>query len=115
MSFCAKCKKYCGNYVLCSNCMKKLKEELMQETIVEFEKQYKSADIDSYPILKYAVWEIEHNYCYDNLTEQEFKNKVAEIFIEKYHYKLVGYKLYEIKTGKKKDINKINPDDLYWD
>ena len=110
---CAKCGIDSKRYVLCANCLKKLKEEAWEETKIEFERQYNLEDEENSQIYQYAHYEVQHNSYYDNLTEEEYKQRLFDEFSRIYFEKLVGCKLYTLKTGEKRNPNdrKYN---LYW-
>ena len=100
MANCAKCGTYSKRYVLCINCLKKLKKEAWDETIIEFEKQYALTNKNEQSeIYRHSCYELWHNSFYEKLTKEDYKNRLFQIFSEIYFEKLVGCKLYTIKTG----------------
>lgn len=106
MGKCAICGAYSKYYVLCSNCLKQLKQKAWEETIIEFERQYNLPESEeSSEIFLHAKYEVWHNSCYDDLTEEEYKQRLFKEFSEIYFDKLVGCKLYTIKTGTPKNPN----------
>lgn len=105
MGKCAICKAESYNNVLCKKCMIELKQQAKLETAIEFEKQKNLNEEEQSQIFKYAHWEVVHNSFYDNLTEKEFYERVWKIFDEVFCYKLVGCKLYTIKTGEYRHPN----------
>ncbi len=99
MNKCAICGKDCFNYTLCKKCLKELKEKAREETKEEFEKQWNLKEKERSKIFKHADWEVEHNSYYDNLTVEEYKKRVFEIFEKIFFEKLVGCKLEGLVTG----------------
>lgn len=110
---CAKCGAYSKQYVLCPTCLKELKKEAWEETKNEFERQYNLEENETSQIFQHVCWEVEHNSYYDDLTEKQYKERLFNEFAEIYFDKLVGCKLYTIKTGEERNPNdrKYN---LYW-
>lgn len=106
MKRCDLCKKIIyNNNVLCKKCLDELKQQALIETKEEFKKQCKLDEKDQSQIFKHAKWEILHNSCYDDITEEEFMQEVYKLFEEIFCDKLVGCKLYTIKTGEPRHPN----------
>ncbi len=115
MANCSKCGAYSKHYVLCANCLEKLKKEAWEETKLEFERQYNLSNIeDNSEIFRHACYEVDHNSCYDELTEEEYKERLFDEFSEIYFDKLVGCMLYTIKTGIKRMPNDTKYGLYYW-
>lgn len=115
MGNCSKCGEPSKNYVLCLNCLKKLKENAWEETKNEFIRQWELDNIkDQSEIFRHACYEVEHNSYYEKLTEDEYMERVFDEFSAFYFDKLIGCKLYTIKTGEKKMPNDTNYGLYYW-
>lgn len=113
MAKCMWCGSETSNNVLCKFCVIKLKKEAQVETEQEFERQLKLSKKKQSQIFQHAYWEVEHNTWGCDITYDQFMQEVKDLFIKIYKHKLVGCKLYEIKTGEKKIVNEIEYNDLH--
>ena len=109
---CMKCEKYSKDYVLCKSCLEQLKKDAWKEMKEDFEKQYNEQE-EPDKFFKNALYEVGHNYCYEDLTEEKYKEILFDEYASTYYEKLVGAKLYTIKTGKEKNPKEAKLNLLY--
>ena len=101
-------------YEICYKCFAKLKQEAEEETLIEFEKQYKITNIEEQSeIFKHSNWEVEHNSYYDNLTNEQRKEKIYKQFKKDYLNRLLYCKINNLKNNKNETPNNLNWDLWY--
>ena len=101
---CVKCGRYAKFFDVCYKCYQELKNDVVKEITIEFEKLYNSNDTNNEAFIK-ANEEVRHNTHYENLTPKEYKQYVFGEFLSNCRGKMIYHKIQEIKATKKAQLS----------